>query len=150
MWMKWQDNLVVVGVSITGQGRHGGSRFMRLSAVVLEYFVGLFVVVVLDQWLSRPGFIDFILAITWSSFFVGPELTYHLGRFLIYVDGCSFYVCQQNCEKWLLSFVMSVYSSYCLCFSLSAWNYSAPTGWIFVKFDIWVFFKNLSRKLKIH
>jgi len=51
------------GVSVTGQGRYGGSRFMRLCAVVFEYFVGLFVVVVLEQWLSQPGFIVFILAI---------------------------------------------------------------------------------------
>ena len=40
------------GVNVTGQGRYEGSRFMRLCAVVLEYFVGLFVVVVLERWLS--------------------------------------------------------------------------------------------------
>jgi len=28
---------------------------------------------------------------------------------------------------------------------LSAWNTSAPTGWIFMKFDIWVFFFNIRR-----
>jgi len=28
----------------------------------------------------------------------------------------------------------------------SSWNTSAPTGRVFVKFDIWVFFENLSRK----
>ena len=33
---------------------------------------------------------------------------------------------------------------------LSAWNNSAPTGRIFMKFDIWVFFENLSRKLQFH
>jgi len=27
----------------------------------------------------------------------------------------------------------------------SAWNNSAPTGRIFMKFDIWEFFENLSR-----
>jgi len=31
---------------------------------------------------------------------------------------------------------------------LSAWNNSAPTGWIFMKFEIWVYFENMSRKLK--
>ena len=41
----------------------------------------------------------------------------------------------QNCEKWLLP------SSF-----LSAWNNSAPTGEIFLKFYIWGFFKNLLRK----
>jgi len=49
------------GVSVTGQGRYGGSRCMRLSAVVLEYFVVVFVVVVLERWLSQPGFIEFIM-----------------------------------------------------------------------------------------
>jgi hypothetical protein len=32
----------------------------------------------------------------------------------------------------------------------SAWNNSAPTGRIFMKFDVWVCFENLSRKLKFH
>jgi hypothetical protein len=32
----------------------------------------------------------------------------------------------------------------------SAWNSSAPTGQIFVKFDIWVFFKNLFSKFTLH
>jgi len=38
----------------------------------------------------------------------------------------------------------------CPSFHLSVWNHSAPTGWIFMKSDIWVFFKNLSRKFKFH
>jgi hypothetical protein len=33
---------------------------------------------------------------------------------------------------------------------MSAWNNSAPTRRIFVKFDILVFFENLSRKFKFH
>ena len=32
----------------------------------------------------------------------------------------------------------------------SSWNNSAPTGRILMKFDIWVFFENLSRKFKFH
>ena len=36
------------------------------------------------------------------------------------------------------------------CFRLSAWNNSIPTGRIFMKFNIWVFFDNLSRKFKFH
>lgn len=51
------------GVSVTGQGRYGGSRFVRLSAVAFEYFVVVFVVVVLERWLSQPGFIEFILTV---------------------------------------------------------------------------------------
>jgi len=30
----------------------------------------------------------------------------------------------------------------------STWSNSAPTGLIFLKADIWLFFENLSRKLK--
>jgi hypothetical protein len=33
---------------------------------------------------------------------------------------------------------------------LCAWNNTVPTGWIFMKFAISVFFENLSRKLKFH
>jgi len=38
------------------------------------------------------------------------------------------------------------YVCLCVCLSirLSAWNTSAPTGWIFVKFDVWVFFEKTS------
>ena len=32
----------------------------------------------------------------------------------------------------------------------SAWNNSAPTGRIFTKIDILLFFENLSRKFKFH
>ena len=41
-------------------------------------------------------------------------------------------------------------SSSCLSVPLFAWNISAPTGRIFMAFDTWVFFENLSRKLKSH
>ena len=45
--------------------------------------------------------------------------------------------------KATISFVMSaVCPSEC--------NISAPTGWIFMKFDIRVFLENLSRKFKFH
>jgi hypothetical protein len=49
-------------------------------------------------------------------------------------------------RKATISFVMFVRLSV----RLSAWNNSAPTEWIFMKFDIWWFFENLSRKLKFH
>ena len=45
----------------------------------------------------------------------------------------------QNCEKRLLTSPCS-----------SAWNNSFPSGPTFMKFDIPVFFANLSRKLKFH
>jgi hypothetical protein len=48
--------------------------------------------------------------------------------------------------KVTISFIMSV----CPSIWPSTWNNSAPTERIFVKFGIWVFFKNLSRKFKFH
>ena len=45
-------------------------------------------------------------------------------------------------QKATIIFVMSV--------RLSAWNNSAPTGRIFMKFDTSVVFENVSRKLKFY
>jgi hypothetical protein len=45
-------------------------------------------------------------------------------------------------QKVSINFVML------LC--LSAWNNSVPTGWLFMKFDIRVFFENLLRKFKLN
>ena len=53
----------------------------------------------------------------------------------------------QNCEKLVLP---SSFPSVCLSLFPSAWNKLAPTGRIFVKFDIYVFFENLWLKLKFH
>jgi len=44
--------------------------------------------------------------------------------------------------KVIISFIMSV--------CLSMWNNSAPTGLVFMKFDIWGFSKNLLRKFRLH
>jgi hypothetical protein len=49
-------------------------------------------------------------------------------------------------RKATISFVMSIRPSVLL----SAWNSSVPTGQIFMKFDIWVFFEALLRKFKFH
>jgi hypothetical protein len=49
-------------------------------------------------------------------------------------------------RKATISFVMSIRPSD----RQSAWDDSAPTGRIFMKFDIWVFFEKLSRKFKFH
>jgi len=49
----------------------------------------------------------------------------------------------RNCEKRLLA------SSF-LSVSLSVCNSSAVTGRIFVKFDIWIWFENLSKKFEFH
>ena len=57
---------------------------------------------------------------------------------------CSiFWALSQNCEKRL-------YAASCLSVCLSTCNNSAPTGWIFMKFDFSVFFENLLRKFEFH
>ena len=45
--------------------------------------------------------------------------------------------------KATVSFVVSVHLLVCL----SAWNNSAPAGWIFMKFGIWVFFGKYVKKI---
>jgi hypothetical protein len=37
----------------------------------------------------------------------------------------------------------------CLSVCLSAWNNSAPTGRIFMEFDIWVFFEKSLKKIQV-
>ena len=61
-----------------------------------------------------------------------------------------YWACLQNCKKATISFAMSVCPSVHLSTRLSAWNNSASTRRIFVKFDIWGFFENLSRKFNFH
>jgi len=61
-------------------------------------------------------------------------------------------------RKMTISFVVSAYLSVELSVCppvrpsvcMSAWNNAAPNGQIFVKFDISVFFENMSRKVNIH
>jgi hypothetical protein len=55
---------------------------------------------------------------------------------------CEFLSAFAKLRKATISFVMSV--------RLSAWENSAPIGRIFMKFDIWGFFENMSRKFKHH
>jgi hypothetical protein len=49
-------------------------------------------------------------------------------------------------RKATVSFVTSFCPSICL----SAWNNTAPSGRIFMKFYIWAFVENLSRKFNFH
>jgi hypothetical protein len=49
-------------------------------------------------------------------------------------------------QKTAIDFFVSVLPSA----SPSAWNDSAPTGRILIKFDIWVFFENIWSKFKFH
>jgi hypothetical protein len=55
----------------------------------------------------------------------------------------TFLVASTKLRKATVSFVMFA----CPCVRLSAWNW-APTGRIFMKFCIWVYFENQSRKFK--
>jgi hypothetical protein len=53
-------------------------------------------------------------------------------------------------QKATISFVMSIRPFDCLSAFPSEWDNSASTGRIFMKFDIWEFFENPSRKLKFY
>jgi len=48
----------------------------------------------------------------------------------------------EKLQKATISFIMSVHPS--------SWNNLIPTGQIFMKFNIYVFFENLSRIFKFH
>jgi hypothetical protein len=52
-------------------------------------------------------------------------------------------------RKSAISFVISDRFSVCESVLSSAWNNSAPTGRIFIKFDIWVFFLTYFRKIHV-
>jgi hypothetical protein len=54
-----------------------------------------------------------------------------------------FWACSQNCRTWLLACpCLSV------CLSVCTWSDSAPSRWIFMKFDILGYLKNPARKFK--
>ena len=55
----------------------------------------------------------------------------------------DFWARSQNCEKCLLA-------SSCLSFCPSAWNISARTGRIFMKFDVWGLFGSVHSKSTFH
>jgi hypothetical protein len=55
----------------------------------------------------------------------------------------------KNCCIWLVIY-LKWFLNVCLSVCLSAWNNSAATGRTLLKFDISVFFQNLSGKFKLH
>jgi len=65
-----------------------------------------------------------------------------MSRWLIFSKIFRFLRAFAELRKATLSFVMSVRPS--------AWNNSTPTGRAVLKFDIWAFFENMSRKFKFH
>ena len=50
----------------------------------------------------------------------------------------------QNCKKWILAS-----SLVCPSVRPPAWRKSAPNWWIFMKFDIWVFFRKSFEKIQV-
>jgi hypothetical protein len=102
-----------------------------------------------DQWVT----VSFSTHKTYSRTYLRQRSTSKSNRSLgpcvvaCYFKFPDFLVLSQNCEKRLLaSSCLSVLSSA----GPSAWNNSGPTARIFLKFDIIVFFENLSRKFKFH
>jgi len=83
--------------------------------------------------MSRPS----VYRILGSILDVGPSCS------SVYVE---FLGEQAKLRKPTISFVLSV----CPFVRLSAWNNSAPTGRFFMKIKFWVFFDNLSKKIKFH
>ena len=68
-------------------------------------------------------------------------------RNMFQMSQCLLQVPSQNCKKRLLaSLCLSNRPSICL----STWKNYSPTGQIFMSFDIWEFFQNLSTKFKFH
>jgi hypothetical protein len=72
----------------------------------------------------------------------GPE-----GAVAPYTDGCTLPVFLGTFAKCRKVIVRNVI---CLFVHPSSWNNSAPTGWIFMKFDIRVFFVIVSRDTKLY
>jgi len=83
---------------------------------------------------------------TWETFLYGREFSWVILHFSLQ-QNVVYRAHSQICDKRL-------FASSCLSVRKyvrpSAWNNSAPTGRIFIKFDIWVFLENLSRKFNFH
>ena len=92
------------------------------------------------SFMNISEFTSFFHRIPCSQFFVKElQYTVKLVGLLSYAVIISFSAISLNFEKPLLA-------SSCLSVRLSTWNNSIPTGWIFVKFHIWLLFGNLSGK----
>ena len=86
-------------------------------------------------------------------------LTGDFGQSSVYFETVSFLgqemkLCDKVnlCVLGVFAKLQSVYQLRPVCLSVcpSARNNSAPNEWIFMKFDICVFFENLSRKVQFH
>jgi hypothetical protein len=85
------------------------------------------------------------IAETTEHFLTAPSMLWYrpIGLLLPVTQIVRFRVRSQNCENILLT-------SLCVFFRLSAWNNWAPVGRIFMKFNIWMFFRISVEKFKFH
>ena len=70
------------------------------------------------------------------------NIVYECDPSVVKLYDSDFWALSQNCEKQLLALS-------CLSVRVSAWNISAPTGRIFVKFDYCVFFFKSFKKTQV-
>jgi hypothetical protein len=75
------------------------------------------------------------LQVSWSNFGLGYIVVYMPGDVVVFVGDFV------KLRKATISFMMSVYPFACP----HAWEKSAVTKRIFIKFGIWLFFESLSR-----
>jgi len=123
-----------------------------LSTVHTVFHVMLFTVRLMLYYLTFRD--DVTLCVICRSGHVIPDFFFfHLKVFFLWTWGrhmssalfdgnpthVFFKALSQNCQKRLL---VSSYLSVCL----SAWHNSAPTRWIFMKIDIWLFFSKICRE----
>jgi hypothetical protein len=128
VWDYGRQRLVLRACCACRYGSDTGARFFDRSrsrnSKILYTFVGG---VVLMNLCKSPSFE--IPTGYWSNSYHGVVL-------------CSF----ASLQKATMSFVLYV----CLSVRQPAWNKAAATGRIFMKFDIRIYFGNMSRKLKFY
>ena len=87
-----------------------------------------------STWIQTPNPLEIVMFVVFCSTKFNLKKS---GRMAVGLFRC---VC--GIAKSIYSFVVSVRPF--------LWNNSALTGWIFIKFDIWVFVEKQSRKFKFH
>ena len=134
------------------------NRVIKTVTNKCSYFVCL--TAVNDQWMNyteiRPWQSQIFIAVCML-----PNRTCHMWFLQILAtccrDPCSCLSTYAIIKPKFLSFVSITFAilrketiSFLVFIRPYAWNYSVLTGRIFIKFDIWVFFEILSRKLIFH
>jgi hypothetical protein len=124
-------NYVSSRIEFSGEertGLHNSLRPRRNSLIQLRFF---------KSWtLTRITMVILELTVKWTN-------AVHVCSILIGNNDVShFWALSHSCEKRLLA-------SSCLNVRPNEWNNTTVTANIFVKFDTWVFFENLSRKIQV-